>query len=316
LIQQNIRKLRVELPPLRVVTRKLVDVPVYTAAEYAERLAEFRARTEAIAAYCERVGAQAVLVIPPCNDADFEPNRSFLPPRTTQAERDGFTQEFQAARQAEAADPDAGIVAYRDLLERQPGFAEAHYRLARLLETAGRTDEANAHYVAARDWDGLPMRCDSEFQDAYREAAARHPGVILIDGPAVLRGMDPRGVVGDNCFIDGFHPSLNGYTGLAQAILQGLYARRAFGWPEKSPAPVVTPAECAAQFAIDAKKWVEVCNYAAWFYGKTAFARFDPSQRLAKNSRYLEASRLVASGTSPEAIGVQGIGTRLFVNGH
>ena len=122
-------------------------------------------------------------------------------------ERDAFAGEFRAARRAEDADPTAGIAAYRALLARQPGFAEAHYRLARLLEATGQREEADRHYVAARDCDGFPMRCTSDFQDAYRDVAARHPGAILVDGPAVLRGLSPRGVVGDDFFTDGFHPS-------------------------------------------------------------------------------------------------------------
>ena len=116
---------------------------MYTAAEYAERLHDFRVRLEAMTAYCERVGALVVLVIPPGNDADFEPNRSFLPPETTRADREAFAREFEAARRLEAADPDGAVAAYRALLDRQPGFAETHYRLARLLEAAGRREEAN-----------------------------------------------------------------------------------------------------------------------------------------------------------------------------
>ncbi len=33
----------------------------------------------------------------------------------------------------------------------------------------------SSHYVAARDLDGLPMRLPSDFQQIYREVAARHP---------------------------------------------------------------------------------------------------------------------------------------------
>ena len=150
---------------------------------------------------------------------------------------------FEAARRAEEDDPCTGDRGLSSLAGESARFAEAHYRLARLLEAAGRPEEADAHYVAARDDDGFPMRCMSEFQDAYREVAARHPGPILVDGPEVLRSLSPRGVVGDNFFTDGLHPSLIGYTGLAQAILQGLFARRALNWPEASPSPAVTPAD-------------------------------------------------------------------------
>jgi lysophospholipase L1-like esterase len=313
LIQRTASRLRLEIPPVYKITRQLVDVPVYTATEYRDRLHDFRTRLEVITAYCERMGAQVVLVIPPGNDADFEPNRSILPPETQRAQREEFARRFQAARDSEAVDPVGALVAYEALLERQPGFAETHYRLARLLEAMGKRDEANQHYVAARDEDGLPMRCISEFQGVYREVAARHPEAILIDGPAVLRGLSPRGVVGDNFFNDGFHPSLNGHTALAQAILQSLHARRAFGWADVVRAPVVTSADCAAHFTIDAEKWKEVCDYAAWFYLQTAFIRFDPLERHTKRLTYLEASRRLAGGSGPDEVHVPGIGTGLLV---
>jgi lysophospholipase L1-like esterase len=299
--------------PTRSVTRQPVDVPVYTASEYAERLHDFRVRLEAMTAYCERVGALAVLVIPPGNDADFDPNRSFLPPETPRAARAAFAREFEAARRLEASDPAGAVAAYRRLLESQPRFAETHYRLARLEERAGRREEADRHYVAARDCDGLPMRCLSDFQEIYREVAANHPGAILIDGPAVLRRLSPRGTAGDTFFTDGFHPSLIGYTALAEAVLRRLHARRAFGWGESSPtpAPVVTPADCARHFAMDPKKWQDVCGYAAWFYSQTSPVRFDPTERLAKQARYGEASRRIEAGTDPEAVGMPGIGTRI-----
>lgn len=298
-------------PPTRTVERRLVDVPVYTAAEYAELLHGFRTRLEAITAYCEGVGAQVVLVIPPGNDADFEPNRSFLPAETTRAERAAFARDFEAARGLESTDPEAAVAAYRGLLARQPGFAEAHYRLARRLEAAGLVNEADEHYIAARDHDGLPMRCPSDFQQSYRDVAAKHPRAILIDGPAALRGLSPRGSVGDAFFTDGFHPSLIGYTGLAQAILSGLHDREALGFTKSAPEPRATAADCARHFGMDPDKWRQVCDYAAWFYHHTSAIRFDPSKRLAKSERYAEAGRRIQAGVAPGRVGVPGVGTRI-----
>ena len=308
LIQQTIGIYRVSLPPPRHVTRPLVDVPVYTAAEYAERLHDFRTRLETMTAYCERLGALVVLVPPPGNDANFEPNRSFLPPQTTRAER-AVCPGVRGRARTEHTDLVQGIAAYRALLARQPGFAEAHYRLARLLEATGQRDEANQHYVAARDCDGFPIRCTSDFLNAYHEVAARHPRAILVNAPEVLRKLSPHGTGADELFADGHHPSLIGYTALSQAILQELYAGRAFDWPASSPAPVVTPADCAAHFEMDAKKWVSVCRFICDFYTLCAPIRFDPSQRFARAERYEEAIRQIEKGISPEMVQIPGIGT-------
>ena len=248
LIERAVVHYRVSTPPPPHARRPLVDVPAYTPAEYAERLRDFRTRLEAIAGDCERLGALVVLVPPPANDADFEPDRSYLRPETTRAERQVFARDFEAARRIEPADPGGAIDAYRTLLARQPGFAEAHYRLGRLLEAAGRGDEADRHYIAARDRDGFPVRCMSDFLDAYHDLAARHPHAILVDAPAILRQLSPRHTLGDEFFADAHHPSLDGYAAVCQAILAALCARRAFGWPASSPPPRVVPAEFARAF--------------------------------------------------------------------
>ena len=235
LMAETAQKLRVSTPPWRIVTRQFVDVPVYTPEQYAERLRDFRIRLGAIVSYCEWIGAQVVLVIPPGNDAGFEPNRSFLPSNTSRAQREAFASEFLAARDDEARDPVQAAGEYRQLLERQPRFAEGHFRLARLLEQAGHWDEAFDHFVAARDLDGLPMRLPSDFQQAYRDVAARHPRAILVDGPAEFHARAAHGLIDDVFFADGLHPSLTGYSVLAQAILTRLRQQRVFGWSAEAP---------------------------------------------------------------------------------
>jgi hypothetical protein len=309
LIEQTIATYRVSAPPPHRARRTLVGVPVYTPSEYAERLHEFRTRIEAITGDCERLGALVVLMPPPGNEADFEPNQSYLRPETPRVHREPFAREFEAAQQTEPADPVRAIAAYRALLARQPGFAEAHYRLGRLLEATGRRDEANRHYAAARDCDGYPVRCMSEFLQAYRELAARHPHAILVDGPEVFRRLSPRGTVGGEFLADANHPSLVGYTALSQAILDELYARRAFGWSASSPSPVVTPADCAAHFGMDSKKWLFLRRRLSWFYEASARIRFDPSQRLGRSDCYKEAVQRIRNGTNPEMVHLPGIGT-------
>jgi hypothetical protein len=310
LIQANMQRIRISTPPSRVVTRQLVDVPVYTCEQYAERLKEFRIRLGAIVSYLEWIGAQVVLVIPPGNDVGFEPNRSFLSSTTSRAQREAFASEFAAARGVEATDPEEAEKGYRRLLGRQPGFAESHFRLARLLERDGEWDEAFRHYVSARDLDGLPMRMPSDFARAYADVAARHPHAILIDGPAEFRASADHGLAADVFFTDGLHPSLNGYTVLAQAILKKLRENRLFGWSAEAPFPFVTPLDCAKHFRMDATKWEQICGYSAWFYDRTAFIRHDPAARLAKAATYREGVRQLHKGTPVNLVRVPGVGPR------
>ena len=219
LIDRTAEKCRIGIPPAVDGHRAVVDVPVYTSSDRVALLNDFRRRLETIVAYAERIGALPLLIVPPANDTDYEPNRSFLPAHTTASEREAFRRDFLAARRLEAADPRGSLAKYRELLARQPEFAETHYRIAQLLEREAAWDEAYQHYVMARDLDGYPMRAPSDFQHAYHEVAAKHP-CILIDGQTYLHSIGRHGLLDDNLFQDAMHPSLRGQIALAQAILQ------------------------------------------------------------------------------------------------
>ena len=50
------------------VTRDLIDVPAYTPEEGARFLADYRDNLDAIAAYCNQIGAVPILVVPAGNE--------------------------------------------------------------------------------------------------------------------------------------------------------------------------------------------------------------------------------------------------------
>ena len=83
---ETIANRRVNRPPPRRVTRNLIDVPAFTAGESARLLDDFARRLDAIAAYAHSVGALPIIIVPPSNQADYEPNRSVLLPGTRKAE--------------------------------------------------------------------------------------------------------------------------------------------------------------------------------------------------------------------------------------
>jgi hypothetical protein len=304
MIQEAIHTNRLDAPP-PLVPRQVIDWPMCSAGEYAQVLADFERRLEAIVAYCEQLGTLPVLFIPPANDGGFEPSRSALPGDVSRAERAILTRDFQAARTAER-DPARAITLYRALVARAPSFAEAHFRLARLLEGNGAYDQAARHYELARDADAVPIRCPGPFQDAYRKVAARHD-CILIDGPAVLRAISPHGILNDTLFHDAHHPTLRAYVALAEALLHAFRARGAFGWPDGSEARL-DAAECARHFGMDALRWWVVCERTSEFYRWLSITRFDPRERLEKAQRYAAAARQVAAGVAPELTGVPGLG--------
>jgi len=295
LILDTLDRYRGESPPPPRVTRELVDHPTCTPAEHAFLLEDFHRRLDALAAYCRRIGTFLILIVPGSNDGAYEPSRSVLAASTPPEKRAAFAREFQAVRMAEAEEPESSIAAYRRLLEQHPEFAESHYRLARLLVRTGAWQEARRHFILARELDGLILRCPADFREACRTVARRHDAV-LIDGPELLARLSPHGILDDHLFHDAQHLNLVGTVALAQDMLEQLEHRRAFGWPETAPVPRVEPDECARHFELSAEKWSMVCSRSSDFYRRTAYVRFDPSERRQVAERYDRAARELAAG--------------------
>jgi hypothetical protein len=217
--------------------------------------------------------------------------------------------EFETAREFESSDPARSAAGYQAILERHPSFAEAHFRLARLLERDGRLTDAGPRYLASLDHDGLPIRCPARFRDAYLEVASRHPRSILIDGRSELSAISPNGLIGDEVIQDTHHPTLRGMVALAGAVLREFPFRQVF---KQSPtiALPLDPAACAAHFGMDNSKWATVCERTSVHYERVAGYRYDPADRLDKSRRYAGAAERIRGGTSPDALGVAGIGAR------
>ena len=284
-----------ETPPSPRSTRELVDNPVCSPKEYAFLREDFQVRLDALTGYCAEIRCLPVLIMPASNDGSFDPNRSVLAESMPADLRAAFAREFEAARAAESVDSAASIIAYRRLVEEHPEFAEVHYRLGRLLAASGAWNAANRHFVLARDLDGLPLRCPTDFREAYRITARRH-GAVLIDGHEVLSRVSPHGVLDDHLFHDAHHVNLVGTVALANDILVQLAQRRAFGWPGSTPAPRIEPEACARHFGLDAQKWATVCERSRDFYERTAFVRSDPAPRLRVTEQYRQATLDFAAG--------------------
>jgi hypothetical protein len=287
--------------------RKLIDICSYTQTEYTTLLIDFRRRLETIVSHFERLGTLPVLVVPASNDGSFEPNRSFLPAATLRSEREEFAREFQETRRLERTDPDGAIGRYRALLERQPRFAETHFRLGKLLEGKEEWEEAYRHYIAARDLDGFPTRTLTAFQNVYREVAARHD-CILVDLQSYFHLIGRHGLLDDELFQDAMHLSLRGQIALAQAVVQALGARRAFGCRKDWAVAAIDPTECAERFNLKPAGWKILCHWGMMFGELSAGWRYDMSARLEKRGRYQEGLERLNAGAAPESLGLPNIG--------
>jgi len=308
LVRENLERERLRvIPSLSLgALDRAVGRPVCEPAQAAKLIVDFERRLEAIVSDCERMGCLPILIIPPGNDA-ADPNRSYVRPSIRADERHALGVRMETIRGLESHDPANAAAQYRHVVSEHPGYAYAHYRLARLLESAGSFSEASSHYILARDHDGLPLRCLSLLEAGYRNVAKRHEAsVLLVDGPAVLRTQSQHGILDDDLFHDQVHPTLTGHVALAQAVLAGLKTRRAFGWPAATPAPTLNPNRCAVQFGIDAVAWALVCEHSAAQYDMLAFLTVDPQERIDRRDRLLRAAKQIRAGVPVEAAAVLG----------
>ena len=124
----------------------------------------------------------------------------------------------------------------------------------------------------------------------------------------MLRSKSRHGILDADLFHDNVHPTLVGHVALAEAVLCGLKARAAFGWPESTPAPVLDPKQCADQFGIDTAAWATVCERSAVFYGQIAFLSSDLADRVQWRDRYAMAAHRIRAGARPEDVGIPGVG--------
>ena len=292
---------RGEVPPERI-TRKLVDLPICSAEESAGILADFRRRLDAIVAWADSLGTIVVLIVPPTNDADFEPNRSVLPRDSTRLDREEFAREFDRARGLESNDPRQSMKLYEGLIARYPDFAETRYRRGALLRRARRFKEADEEFIRARDLDAFPVRCPTAFQDVIREVGARR-GAIVVDAPVLFRAKSRHGLTDFEFFHDAMHPTLRGQALLADEILKRLRVRGDF---ERLDAE-----DCARKFGLDVPgAWRFVCEQERAFYQVIAYLRYDPAERLARAARYAEAVRRIDAGEPPEKSTIPGVGVK------
>ena len=304
LVHEIVSKNRLDLPPL-AGRHRLIDPPQASESETAEILADFRRRLEAITAYCETIQAIPVLIIPPANETDYEPSRSTLPASVGLDERRRLVLDFERARALESDQPQQAEELYTAIVARHGEFAEAHFRLGRLLETSGRSSQAAPHFLAALDHDGLPIRCPAPFRAAYQEVASRHPRAILVDGRAALSSVSSTGLIGDEVIQDTHHPTLRGMVALARAVLHALKGRGlvAPNLDDHLSVPVI-----AARFGLTSDRWTTVCERTAVHYRRVAGYRHDGAERMAKAARYTEAVTALRQGATPEELRLPGVG--------
>lgn len=99
--------------------------------------------------------------------------------------------------------------------------AEAHYNLARCLDTLGEYPAALAEYRAARDFDGLRFRATTEFNDVIRSVAEGNHARVA-DVERVFAEASPHSIIGQALILEHLHPNFDGYFLMAKTFFRSI----------------------------------------------------------------------------------------------
>ncbi len=120
-----------------------------------------------------------------------------------------------------AADPVKALERFQEALQVSGENARLHHLHGQALFALGRTNEAQAEFVRARDLDSMPWRATTLQQQAIRQAAGSG-NALLCDLERLFRQESPGGCIGWELLDDHVHPTLRGQALMAQGMVQAL----------------------------------------------------------------------------------------------
>jgi tetratricopeptide (TPR) repeat protein len=195
------------------------NVP-YGSDTYLQALAVFRQNLEALADLYQTHHIPLILCTQASNLRDQSPFISNHSPKTSPQQRSQFQQLYRSGLELQSKGlVDSAIVRLRSAIALDSLYADAHYRLAQCLDTAGRKREAYPEYILARDDDELRFRTDSKFNDLIR-SMDDHQHCFVADIEAVFKSVSPDSLIGHNLILEHLHPNARG-----QFLMAKEYAR-------------------------------------------------------------------------------------------
>ena len=99
--------------------------------------------------------------------------------------------------------------------------AGIHYTLAKCLQDLGRSDEAKAEFLLAKELDVCPLRILQPMVEAVR-AIGRETGTPVIDLTEFFEARSPGGIPDGDWMVDHVHPSIAGHQLIGDALADEL----------------------------------------------------------------------------------------------
>ena len=116
------------------------------------------------------------------------------------------------------------------LVQMNPRYAEAHYRLGQAYQQLGELESAKRHLVLAKEEDVCPLRILEPMYVAIHRAA-KGGGVPIVDVKAFFGSVAPGGIPGRESMLDHVHPTIFGHQQISELLFlemveQGLVEAR------------------------------------------------------------------------------------------
>ncbi len=194
-----------------------------------------------MAAIARSAGAEILFIQPISNLKDFSPFKSEHSSHLDPEDLALFERsETEAAALVDQGAFEAALPLLEEATRLDPRFAEAQFRLGRVLLALDRTDEAGAAFVRAKEEDITPLRALEEMVAAVG-ATGTALGIPTIDLPAVLEAENRQrlghSLLGSELLLDHVHPDIPVHARIAEEILAVLtdrdIARPGGAWTDK-----------------------------------------------------------------------------------
>jgi tetratricopeptide (TPR) repeat protein len=109
--------------------------------------------------------------------------------------------------------------------QKNKSTANEEFRQARLLENAGKFDEAKKVYYKAKDLDALRFRAPEEFNHIIMQLAQQYEFPV-VPMKEYFERYSPHGLIGNNLILEHLHPNSQGYYLMAMAFLNTIVEYR------------------------------------------------------------------------------------------
>lgn len=114
---------------------------------------------------------------------------------------------------------------FEEALQFDSLHADAHYSLARCLDTLGRKREALRHYIKARDYDMLRFRTSSDFNELLRQMDDDKL-ITFVDLERKFKANAPDSLIGNGLILEHLHPNARGYFLIAKEYAWKMHWRK------------------------------------------------------------------------------------------